>query len=158
MIHGKNAAVRVLDYFVEYGNGDGLQGYASGGIGTKLTGVVYYSPRAESHKGYCHGGSMCSLMDDIIGWCGFVTTGKCVPWSGYTVQINTALRQPIKVGSFLVASATITKIERRKVWIQASLFDPEAEGDSNVIHAEGDGLVILNAGALSENPCNPTTT
>ena len=95
---------------------------------------------------------MCSLMDDIIGWCGFVVTGTCHPWSGFTVQINTSLRKPIPVGSFLVASAEITKIERRKVSIRAKLFAVQERDGTEVLHAEGDGLVVLNRGVLPSAP------
>jgi hypothetical protein len=39
------------------------------GPGPSLVGFVYFSKQAESHKGLCHGGSMCALMDDAIGRC-----------------------------------------------------------------------------------------
>ena len=146
LIHDPNAAVRIIDYFVRYG--DGGESLEKGGVGTTLTGVVHFTPRAESHKGYCHGGSMCSTMDDVIGWCGFLVTGECRPWTGFTVQINTSLRRPIAVDSFLVVSATIAKIERRKVSITAKLVDPS--GDEAVVHAEGEGLVVINKGVLPE--------
>ena len=71
-------------------------------------------------------------------------TGNCHPWSGYTVQVNTALRRPIQVGTFLLARATIVSIERRKVSIKAVLLDP----DKDNIHAEGEGLVVMNKGIL----------
>ena len=80
LIHDPSAAIYIPEYFVKYGTEtDGLQ---RGGKGTTLTGLVYFSERAESHPGYCHGGSMCSVMDDVIGWVGFMVTGECIPWSG----------------------------------------------------------------------------
>ena len=85
-----------------------------------------------------------SVIDDIIGWCAMFVTGSCHPWSGYTVQVNTALRRPIHVGTFLLARATIVSIERRKVSIKAVLLDPDTES----IHAEGEGLVVMNKGVL----------
>lgn len=87
-----------------------------------------------------------SVMDDIIGWCAMFVTGTCHPWSGFTVQVNTSLRRPIPVGKFLLARATITKVERRKVFIEAVLMDPENGND--IVHAEGDGLVVMNKGIL----------
>jgi predicted thioesterase len=83
-------------------------------------------------------------MDDIIGWCAMFVTGACHPWSGYTVQVNTALRRPIPVGTFLLAKATIVSVERRKVSIKAVILDP----DMDSLHAEGEGLVVMNKGVL----------
>lgn len=138
LIHASTAPVRVLEYMVDYGDNNG-------GVGTTLTGIVHFTKYAESHKGYCHGGSMCSVMDDVIGWCGFLTTGKCIPWSGFTVQINTNLRKPIPVHSILKIWAKIVKVDRRKVYIEAILTDPNSlHGKEEAIHASGDGLVILN--------------
>jgi len=87
LIHDADAPVRVLDYYVKYGpgvivgnngvvnNGDNREEKSlevertscsshcctpgRGGVGTILTGIVSFTKRAESHKGYCHGGSMC---------------------------------------------------------------------------------------------------
>ena len=73
-------------------------------------------------------------------------TGSCHPWSGFTVQVNTSLRRPINVGTFLLAKATIVRIERRKVSIEAVIMDPR--DDEDVIHAEGSGLVVMNKGLL----------
>lgn len=33
----------------------------------RLVGPAYFGPHAESHRGLCHGGSFCSVMDDAIG-------------------------------------------------------------------------------------------
>jgi len=147
LIHDPYAPVRIVQYFVKYGTGQGLDGhYRKGGVGTTLTGVVHFTSRAESHAGYCHGGSMCSVLDDVIGWCAFLTTGECRPWSGFTVQVNTSLKKPIHVGSILLVQAIIARIERRKVFVEATIVDPASEEDG--VHAKGDGLVVLNRGVL----------
>mmetsp|Transcript_11354 Transcript_11354/g.10867 ORF Transcript_11354/g.10867 Transcript_11354/m.10867 type:complete len:218 (-) Transcript_11354:18-671(-) len=143
LVHASTSPVRVLEYMVDYGN-DG------GGVGTILTGIVHFTHYAESHKGFCHGGSMCSVMDDVIGWCGFLTSGKCMPWSGFTVQINTSLKKPIAVNSVLKIRAQIVKVDGKKVYIEAVLTDPIGlDGKDEVIHARGDGLVILTKEALA---------
>jgi acyl-coenzyme A thioesterase PaaI-like protein len=142
LLHGVNAAVRIWDYY--------FSSHPGGGVGTTLTGIVEFTPRAESHAGYCHGGSMCSVMDDVMGWCGFLVTGQCRPWSGYTVQVNTSLQTPIPVGAFLVVVGTITHVERRKVSIEAKLMDTSRGDDEMVVHATGQGLVIVNKGVLPE--------
>jgi acyl-coenzyme A thioesterase PaaI-like protein len=139
LIHDIDAPVRILEYHVTHWGSP---------IGTTLTGIVHFTHRAESHTGYCHGGSMCSVMDDVIGWCGFMVTGECKPWSGFTVQVNTSLQKPILVGTYLIVVGTITKVERRKVSIEAKLID--ASGDQEVVHATCEGLVIINKGVLPE--------
>jgi len=150
LIHDRHAPVRVLEYFVQFGNGIEGTPLSSGGVDTTLTGIAHFTHRAESHKGFCHGGSMTSLLDDVIGWVAFVTTGRVVPWSGFTVQVNTSLKKPVPVGSFLLIKATITQVERRKVSVRAELIDPSC--DENNIHAVGEGLVVLNRGVLPEEP------
>jgi acyl-coenzyme A thioesterase PaaI-like protein len=158
LIHDQHAPVRITEYHVHYGDGAGVDGLSTGGIGTKLTGVVQFTRRAESHRGYCHGGSMCSVMDDAVGWCGFMVTGKVMPWSGFTVQINTSLKKPIPVNATLLVTALVTKIERRKVSIHVELIDPQhkSNDESNeddrdvgtVVHATAEGLVVINRGVF----------
>jgi len=144
-MHDEASPVRILDYHVNYG--DGIGSLAKGGEGTTLTGVVHFSKKAESHQGFCHGGGMTAVMDDVIGWAGFLATGSCQPWTGFTAQINSSLRKPIPVDSWLLICGTIAKISGRKVSVLATLIDP-ANGDA--VHAEGDGLVILNSGVLPD--------
>lgn len=170
LVHDKDAPVRVLEYYVNYGPGIALaadnnddnsdknadtaqstvkyKNFARGGVDTTLTGIVCFTKRAESHQGYCHGGSMCSIMDDVIGWVGFLVTGECRPWSGFTVQVNSKLQRPVHVDSVLLVQAKITHIERRKVSIEAVILDPKEE--QNTVHATASGLVVVNRGVLSE--------
>lgn len=162
LIHDVNSPVRISKYRIRYGTEAPLTGFGQGGVGTQLTGVVEFTPRAESHAGFCHGGSMTSVMDDVVGWLGFLVTGECKPWSGYTVQINTALKRPIAVNTTLMVQATIVKVDRRKVSITAELVDPiivESADDNgsvtslsndSVAHATCEGLVILNKDVLGK--------
>lgn len=41
---------------------------------------------------------MCAVMDDAVGWLGFCESGVCLPWSGFTVQIDTSLKRAITIG------------------------------------------------------------
>ena len=111
----------------------------AGGVGSKLVGAAHFGPGAESHRGLCHGGTMCSLMDDVIGWTGFCATGVCKPWSGFTVQINTALKKPVNAGRVAAARGKVSEaIEGRKVSVRARLLDVDG-----AIHCEAEGLVVL---------------
>jgi acyl-coenzyme A thioesterase PaaI-like protein len=164
LVHSKDSPVRITHYFCRYGPGTDIRLPTissnttvtesqpptppqphRGGAGTVLTGMVYFSPAAESHAGYCHGGSMCSIMDDAVGWVAFCCTGSVQPWTGFTVQVNTALRKPVLVASTLLVQAEIVRVERRKVMVQAKLFDPDQD---NAVHATCEGVVVLNKGIL----------
>lgn len=147
LVHSSIAPVTILEYRIKYPMQHSEEK-------TTLTGLVHFTNRAESHKGYCHGGGMCSIMDDIIGWTGFCASGKCLPWSGFTVQINTKLCKPIPVDKVLKITCFIEKVERRKVFLKALLIDPgqsdvsSDKKDGGAVHAESDGIVILNRGVL----------
>ena len=133
--HGPDAAVHVAGY-----------GLAGKGVGTRLVGCVHFGTGAESHKGLCHGGTMCTVMDDVVGWTGFCVSGTCVPWSGFTVQVNTGLQNPVPVGSWLRVEGVITSVERRKVRVHASLTSPAADGRPEMVHCEADGLFVIKKG------------
>ena len=132
LLHDTQSPIRITHYFVRYGSGGpdcGLPFTSSsvrGGVGTLVTGLVHFTARAESHKGKCHGGGFCSVMDDVLAWCGMVVSGRCLPWSGVTVQVNTTLLASIPLDSRLVVQAWVTRIQKsRKIWVQARLFNPQ---------------------------------
>ncbi len=141
LCHSRHSPVRISHYAVMYGPSGGVP---SGGVGTVLTGLCHFTERAESHRGYCHGGSMTSVMDDVVGWTAFHVTGKCRPWSGYTAQVNVSLKRPVAVGSYMRVCGTIMKWEGRKVWIHSKLLSWEDENESEeIVHCTAEGLVIL---------------
>ena len=138
LLHDIQSPVRIVEYYVNYGTTPTATTTTTttttlvdrknkrGGIGTILTGIVQFTKASESHKGQCHGGGFCAVMDDVIAWCAMVITGQCLPWSGYTVQINTTLLQPIVVNTTILAQAIVTHTERRKVYVQARLVCPQS--------------------------------
>mmetsp|Transcript_28900 Transcript_28900/g.43644 ORF Transcript_28900/g.43644 Transcript_28900/m.43644 type:complete len:394 (-) Transcript_28900:109-1290(-) len=138
-IHHENAPVRITDYFVHYGNSESDK--ERGGVGTKLTGIVHFTSRAESHKGICHGGSMTAVLNDIIAWTAFMVTGNCQPWSGFATQISTSIHKPISLDSWMLVTGIISEVKERQVTVLAKLIDPR---NNDTIHADGDGLVILD--------------
>jgi acyl-CoA hydrolase len=85
-------------------------------------------------------------MDDVVGWTAFHVTGRCRPWSGYTVQVNVTLKRPVAVGSYLTVCGHIVKWEGRKVWVQSKLVstrEDEDESSEEIVHCTAEGLVIL---------------
>ena len=130
--HSVHSHVRILDYYIYTASP-----YYS------LVGAVYFSPRAESGRGYCHGGSMCAIMDDAVGWMGFCYTGTVKPWNGFTVQVNTSLKKPVPVKSLLRLNVWVDRLEgKRKVWIKCNLIDPE---DTSSVYCECEGLFLTKA-------------
>ncbi|KAL7576754.1 hypothetical protein ACA910_005669 [Epithemia clementina (nom. ined.)] len=203
-LHHLHSPVRILEYYIRYGpRGEGLPQNTNnnnnnndnhtlnkkGGVGTTLTGLVHVTPHAESHRGKTHGGAFCSVMDDVMAWCVMQVSGKCRPWTGYTVQVNTTLLQSIPLDSLLLVQAWVTRIQgTRKVWVQARLGQPyptkaslrawslssstrtvASENNPNknqkpghkdwpcggILHAVGEGLVILNKGVLVSQQSPP---
>ena len=144
-MHSRSSPVRVIEYRVKYGQEEIISGNI-GGVGTTLRGFVHFTSSAESHKGLCHGGAMCSSFDDIIGWTAFCVTGTCIPWSGYTVEVNSRLKKSVPLGSLLELECVVTKIERRKVYLHATLRKHVAlyNDEEEVVYADADGLFILN--------------
>lgn len=90
-VHSRSRApVRVLEYLIVKRPNltrEPAKDVREGVFYPSLVGPAYFSGAAESHKGLCHGGSMCALMDDAVGWMGFCITGEPRGWTGYTVQV-----------------------------------------------------------------------
>ena len=104
-----------------------------------LVGCVHFGPACEGNYGVCHGGSMTSVMDDLLGWTCFVAGDG--PWSGCTAQVNVKLCKPVAVGQYLRIVGTpkdelegappaaagvgaLAKKKKRKVAIRGVLDDP----------------------------------
>ena len=58
-MHSSFSAAKILEYH--------LLGPDEEGSDYSLVGVANFTKYSESHKGLCHGGSMCALMDDVVG-------------------------------------------------------------------------------------------
>lgn len=144
-MHSSNSHVRIFDYFMLRCTDLATPGGAmtvDGEVDYALSAAVYFSACAESHKGLCHGGTMCAVMDDAVGWLGFCESGQCRPWSGYTVQVDTSLKKAITIGSYLRLDVWIERREgSRKIYISACLFNP----DSGEVHAKCKGLFLKSA-------------
>ncbi|GMI23778.1 hypothetical protein TeGR_g7920, partial [Tetraparma gracilis] len=104
-----------------------------------LTGIATFGPAAESHRGLCHGGAMTSLMDDVCGHLPFLHGGE-KPWDGATVQVDCQLLKPVPVGSVLCVRGRVTKVEKKKVFLEAELIGDSL--DEPVIYAKMKGLTL----------------
>ena len=151
-MHSSSSAVRIFDYAIippeislsssENDSPSEVVDRSNGKLYPRLIAPVHFTPQAESHRGFCHGGSMCAVMDDAVGWVGFTVTGETKPWSGFTVQVNTAMKKPVQVGALLKLEAWVSRREGdRKFWVAARLTDPV---DESIVFCEGEGLFLLS--------------
>lgn len=135
LIHAQQGkAVRILEYYWDP-------------KGSELTGVVWFGPDAESHRGLCHGGSFTSVMDDIAGHIAFFAGDS--PWFGATVTINVKLKKPIKIGSILRVKGKVV-VEGKKRKVTATLDLPGDDG-STVEYASLEGLSIAGVRLVAED-------
>ena len=80
--HDTDSHVKIYGYQVDY---DAKQ----------MKGKVHFTNNASNHVQTCHGGAMCCVIDDFVGWLGYCSQGQCNIGSGFTAQINTTLSRPI---------------------------------------------------------------
>lgn len=131
LIHAEGSAVRIPCYFYSPEE-------------KALRGPVVFGVAAESHRGLCHGGSMTSVIDDVVGHLCFLGAGRG-PWDGATVQVNCKLSKPVTVGQTLKVEGKITRQEKKKVFIEASLSD-----EHGTLYASAEGISIVEAKMQAE--------
>jgi hypothetical protein len=80
----------------------------------------------------------------LEGWMGFCESGTVKPWSGFTAQINTALKKALSVNSFARVEAWIERQEgARKIWIKARLCSlPTKPSQPEILYCEASGLFL----------------
>ena len=109
-----------------------------------LTGIVEFGENAESHRGLAHGGAMTSAMDDVCGHACFMIGDG--PWVGATVQVNCALKKPVKIGHTLKVTGKVESRTGRKVFIKGKLMNEHGE-----VYVEMDGISIAGVNLSQEN-------
>merc|ERR1719471_1257096 len=82
---------------------------------------------------------MTSAMDDILGHICFLAAGHG-PWSGATVQVNCKLLKPVRVGQTLLIEGRVSRQEKKKVFIEATLAD-----EDGAVYCTMDGVSIAGA-------------
>ena len=126
LVHSaRSSGPRVLGYWVERAT-------------RTLVGIVRFGPGCESHRGLCHGGSMCSVLDDVLGHAAFVSDGAAKgPWSGATVQVNCALKKACRVGAVMKVWGRVRERKGRRAFIDGGL-----EAEDGTVHAVLDGVTV----------------
>ena len=68
------------------------------------------------------------------------------PWVGATVQINCALKKPVKIGQVLKVKGKIEDKKGRKIFIKGELVDEKGE-----VYVQMDGISIAGVNLSKEN-------
>ena len=100
-----------------------------------LRGLAVFNERAESHRGFCHGGAMTTALDDVIGHTAILASAG--PWGAVTVQVNCSLKKAVCTGQALLLQGKVSRIERRKVYVDAKLEDQNGE-----VYATAEGICV----------------
>ena len=126
LVHSKRArGPRILGYWVERAT-------------STLVGIVVFGAGSESHRGLCHGGSMCAVLDDVLGHTAFVSDSASKgPWSGATVQVNCKLRKACRVGAIMKVWGRVVERKGRRAFIEGGLV-----AEDGTVHATLDGVTV----------------
>ena len=93
---------------------------------------AWFGPGTKGPKGHAHGGSMFSLLDEVLG-AGCWAQGVKV----LAVNVNINFRRSLPLGSLVQAESRITSRDGRKVSVQGQMIDSEGR-----LIAEATGLFL----------------
>lgn len=97
-----------------------------------LVAKAWFGPGTQGPPGHAHGGSMASLLDEVMG--------GCVWMHGHPVlaaKLVTEFREKLPIGSWVIAEGWIESREGRKFTTRGRLRSREGK-----LFAEGEGLFI----------------
>lgn len=96
----------------------------------EIKGLITLGSDLDGHPGICHGGIVATIFDEVLGYAapaGRLTgegqdAGKPVP-SYVTAYLNTTYLRPVRTPGTILVVASTTKVEGRKIWVEASMED-----------------------------------
>ena len=89
----------------------------------------------EGYPGYLHGGIMCAILDEAMGWAAYNLSGGTL---AVTAKVHVRFKRPAPVGQPLTVSASITRKTKRRIWTRASI----SRKDGTVV-AEGSAAMVV---------------
>lgn len=95
---------------------------------------AWFGWAAEGPPGHAHGGSILTVFDETMG----ITTWM----AGYltlAASVTADFRKKVPLGTDATVEARVYKVERRKVYTEAVMFDPV----SKHLFAESKGLYVM---------------
>lgn len=98
----------------------------------ELFGCAAWGPEAEGPPGCAHGGSIATVMDDVMGTVCFASKHTVV-----ALNLNVNFKKFVKLGTEPRTHAVIERVDGRKVHARATLTSVEGE-----VHCETTGLFL----------------
>nr|WP_306669666.1 PaaI family thioesterase [Rhodococcus qingshengii] len=73
--------------------------------------------------GFSHGGPVCAVFDDVLGFVFSTLNGR----SGYTATMTVDFKAPVRLGRVIEFRGRLARQEGRKLFMEAEAFDPSGE-------------------------------
>ncbi len=89
--------------------------------GLDVVASAVFDAGAAGVPGISHGGPVCAVFDDVMGFVFTTMNGKI----GYTATMTVDFKAPIRLGSTIEFRGRLAKHEGRKLFIEAEAFDPD---------------------------------
>jgi uncharacterized protein (TIGR00369 family) len=89
----------------------------------------------EGYPGYLHGGIVCAILDEAMGWAAYKLSGGTL---AVTAKVHVRFKRPAHVGQSLSVSASITRKTKRRIWTRAAI----SRKDGTVV-AEGSAAMVV---------------
>ncbi|XP_062820998.1 acyl-coenzyme A thioesterase THEM4 [Anolis carolinensis] len=99
----------------------------------KLAGVFQFGPYLEGPPGFAHGGSIATVLDTTLG-----ILAMSIAFRVMTANLSINYKSPIPLGSAVMGTSKVDRIEGRKVFVSGVL----QSADRKILHAEATGLFI----------------
>jgi acyl-coenzyme A thioesterase PaaI-like protein len=90
-------------------------------------------PRFEGWDGIAHGGILCTILDEIMGW----SLAGTDDW-GITARMSVDFRKPVTIGTAIRAEGWVTGTRRRLVETAGRITDPTGSTE----YATATGLYV----------------
>jgi acyl-coenzyme A thioesterase PaaI-like protein len=106
-----------------------------------LTGKVWFGPGTEGPPGRAHGGAVAAVLDEAMSAAAWLNGHKIV-----VARVTAELRRTIPVDTVAVFETEVTRVEGKKVIVEAVLKD----GEGRTLARGESLLVILGAERFEE--------
>lgn len=91
-------------------------------ISGDILALIRFGSQLNGYPGIVHGGITSLMFDNTYGWLLLTTPAA---GSAFTANLNVNYRKPIMPNSFATLRTKMTKIEERKVFMEATMHDGE---------------------------------
>lgn len=106
-------------------------------VGDAVRATVLFGPAFESAPGRTHGGAVCALADDVMGYL-MIALGV----AAYTAKLEVTYRAGVPIDTPLWFTATERERHERKLYCDLTVT-PQAEPDT--LFATAEGLFVIDA-------------